>query len=103
MIIAKKSNVFFCRQLERYLKGEKNAIPPKFSDRIINEDSSVSENYRYRHFINRVQEAFIEKAFEFFGEHLWEYIDVKNTNCDTLINIDDDKLKEDFKNYMKGE
>lgn len=48
-------------------------------------------------------DAFIEKAFEFFGEHLWEYIDVKNANCDTFINIDGDKLKEDFKNYMKGE
>ena len=49
------------------------------------------------------KDAFIEKAFEFFGEHLWEYIDVKNANCDTFINIDGDKLKEDFKNYMKGE
>ena len=48
-------------------------------------------------------DAFIEKACEFFGEHLWEYIDVKNANCDTFINIDGDKLKEDFKNYMKGE
>ncbi len=47
-------------------------------------------------------DAFIEKAFEFFGEHFWEYIDVKNANCDTFINIDGDKLKEDFKNYMKG-
>lgn len=48
-------------------------------------------------------DAFIEKSFEFFGEHLWEYISVKNANCDTFINIDGDKLKEDFKNYMKGE
>ena len=48
-------------------------------------------------------DAFIEKAFEFFGKHLWEYIDVKNANCDTFINIDGDKLKEDFKKYMKGE
>ena len=48
-------------------------------------------------------DAFIEKAFEFFGERLWEYIDVKNANCDTFINIDGDKLKEDFKNYVRGE
>lgn len=48
-------------------------------------------------------DAFIEKAFEFFGDHLWEYINIKNANCDTFINIDGDKLKEDFKNYMKGE
>lgn len=48
-------------------------------------------------------DAFIQKACEFFGEYLCEYIDVKNANCDTFINIDGDKLKEDFKNYMKGE
>jgi len=48
-------------------------------------------------------DAFIEKAFEFFGEHLWEYIDVQNANCCTYINIDGDKLKEDFKRYMIGE
>ena len=48
-------------------------------------------------------DAFIEKAFEFFGEHLCEYIDAKNANCDTFINIDGDKLKEDFRNYIKGE
>lgn len=48
-------------------------------------------------------DTFIEKACEFFGEHLWEYIDVKNVNCDTFINIDGDKLIEDFKKYMKGE
>ena len=49
------------------------------------------------------KDAFIEKACEFFSEHLWEYIDVKNANCDTFINIDGDKLEEDFRNYMKGE
>lgn len=49
------------------------------------------------------KDVFIEKAFEFFGEHLWEYIDVKNANCGTYINIDGDKLKEDFRKYMEGE
>ena len=48
-------------------------------------------------------DAFIEKVFEFFGEHLCEYIDVKNANCDTFINIDGDKLKEDFRKYMERE
>ena len=45
-------------------------------------------------------DAFIEKAYEFFDEHLWEYINVK-ANCDTFINIDVDKFKDDFKNYIK--
>lgn len=49
------------------------------------------------------KDAFIEKAFEFFGEHLWEYIDIKNANCDTFVNIDGDKLKDDFIKYMKRE
>lgn len=48
-------------------------------------------------------DAFIEKAYEFFSEYLYEYIDVKNANCDTFINIDGDKLKEDFRKYMEGE
>ena len=48
-------------------------------------------------------DAFIEKAFEFFDKYLWEYIDVRNANCDTLININGDKLEEDFGNYIKGE
>ena len=47
--------------------------------------------------------AFVEKSYEFFDVHLCEYINVKNANCDTFINIDGDKLKEDFKNYIKGE
>lgn len=46
------------------------------------------------------KEELLQKAFEFFGEHLWEYIDVKNANCGTYINIDGDKLKEDFRKYM---
>ena len=48
-------------------------------------------------------DTFIEKAFEFFDEHLLcEYINVK-ANCDIFINIDGDKFKEDFKKYMGGE
>lgn len=78
---------FFYREYERYLKGEANAIPPKFSDRIINEDGSVSENYRYRHFINRVQEAFIKKTCEW----LRNYLEI--TGKELLI--------EDFKNYIE--
>jgi hypothetical protein len=42
-------------------------------------------------------DAIIKKAFEFFDEHLCEYINVKNANCDTFINIDSDKFKEEFK------
>lgn len=53
--------------------------------------------------VKKANDVFIERAFEFFGEHLWEYIDVKNANCDTFINIDGDKLQEDFRNYIKGE
>ena len=99
----KDTKCFFYREFERYLKGKENCLPPKFSDVILNEDGSTSDNWRHRHFIRKMQDAFIEKAFEFFGEHLWEYIDVRNANCDTLININGDKLKEDFGNYIKGE
>ena len=48
-------------------------------------------------------DTFIKKVCEFFGEHLFEYIDIKNATWDTFINIDSDKLKENFKKYIKGE
>lgn len=99
----KSTKCFFYRELERYLNGSEHALPPKISNSILDEDGFISDNWKYRHFTKKIQDTFIEKAFEFFGEHLWEYIDVKNANCDTFINIDGDKLKEDFKNYMKGE
>ena len=60
----KDTKCFFYREYERYLKGETNAIPPKFSDRILNKDGSTSDNWRYRHFITKMQDTFIEKAVE---------------------------------------
>lgn len=48
-------------------------------------------------------DAFIEKACEFFDEHLWEYIEIRNATSDTCTNTDIYKLKKDFKNYMRGE
>lgn len=52
--------------------------------------------------IDWADKTIIEKACEFFGEHLGEYISVKNANCGTYINIDGDKLIEDFKKAMEG-
>jgi len=97
----KDSKCFFYDQYKRYLNGETNAIPPKFSDRIINENGSVSEKYRYRHFINRMQNAFIEKACEYFRT---------KKKCvfacigeDVYRSILNEEEIEDFKNYIKGE
>ena len=87
----KNTKCFFYDQYERYLNGETNAIPPKFSDRIINENGSVSEEYRYRHFINRMQESFIEKACEWLKEQ------------DEMVGISfEEDFIERFKNYMEG-
>lgn len=72
----------------------------RFSDKC---HSASTEKYVDNDIEYTRTDAFIEKVFEFFGEHLWEYIDVKNANCDTFINIDGDKLKEDFRKYMEGE
>lgn len=93
----KDTKCFFYREYERYLKGGTNAIPPKFSDRIINEDGSVSEDYRYRHFINRIENAFIEKAFEFFENELCCYVKAQD------FVIEHSRLENGFKAYMKGE
>ena len=58
----KDTKCFFYREYERYLKGESKAVPPKFSDIILNEDGSTSDNWRYRHFIRKMQDTFIEKV-----------------------------------------
>jgi len=63
---------YFRQEYKRYLEGNNNAIPPKF-DNAINPDGSVTENYRYRHFIQKVQDAFVEKACEFLKDHLAGY------------------------------
>ena len=60
----KDTKCYFYRQYERYLKGEKNAIPPKFSDVILNEDGSTSDDWRYRHFIAKIQDAFIANTIK---------------------------------------
>ena len=92
----KDTKCFFYREYERYLKGETNALQPKFSNGILNEDGSTSNNWRYRHFINKMKEAFIEKARKWF-EKQNEWFDPNgNRHCD----LND---FEDFRKYMEGE
>lgn len=78
----KNTECFFKGQFRRYLKGNDNAIPPKICDRILNEDGTLSENWRYRHIID----TFIDKAAKWISN-----------NCYIPHNT-----LEDFKNYMKG-
>ena len=66
----KDTKCFFYREYERYLKGEVNALPPKFSCGILNEDGSTSENWRYRHFTTKMTDAFVEKAAKWLDETL---------------------------------
>ena len=42
-----------------YLEGNDKALPPKISN-AFNPDGSTTENYRYRHIIERMQDDFIE-------------------------------------------
>ena len=94
----KDTKCFFYREYERYLKGESNAIPPKFSDRILNEDGNTSDNWRYRHFIRKVQDAFIKKA-----ENFLEMLGYGFTITDNIThaNYDKEQLMADFRNYME--
>ena len=65
--------------------------------------SSV-ESMKYaiaREVAEKLTDVLVKKAVEFFDDHLWEYIDVENANCDTFINIDGDKLKENFKKVYR--
>ena len=89
----KDSKCFFHNEYERYLKGETNALPPKFTNRILNEDGGTSDDWRYRHFMSKMQDAFIEKAEEFIYSAL-------NDGIMGTANIED--FMKLFKKYMKG-
>lgn len=94
----KDTKCFFYREYERYLKGGTNALPPKFSDLILNEDGSISDNWRYRHFIKKMQDAFIEKAEKWLNEHILDYVYAKEWGQGVGV---EGELFDDFKNYMK--
>ena len=95
----KDTKCFFYREYERYLKGGTNALPPKFSDLILNEDGSISDNWCYRHFIKKMQDDFIEKACEWLSKS-------SNYNEGFIYPSHNgviDAFVNNFKNYMKGE
>lgn len=71
-----------------YLEGNDKALPPKIEN-AFNPDGSTTENYRYRHIIERMQDDFIEKACEWIGSEF--------KIASGYYSLDD------FKNYMKGE
>ena len=66
----KDTKCFFHNAYKRYLEGDTNSLPPKFSNTILNEDGSTSDNWRYRHFTSKMQDAFIEKAVEWLDKTL---------------------------------
>lgn len=86
----KDTKCFFHNAYKRYLEGDTNSLPPKFSNTILNEDGSTSDNWRYRHFTSKMQDAFIEEAAEWLSEI---------ENGTTITDID--KFVEDFKKSMK--
>lgn len=87
----KDTKCFFYGEYERYLKGDTDAIPPKLSHCILNEDGDTSDDYSYRHFIKRMQETFIEKAIG--------WIDYNNGNGGCNFN----EWEKDFKKAMMEE
>ena len=81
--------------LKDYLEGNDKALPPKIEN-AFNPDGSTTENYRYRHFIKRMQDTFIEKARKWF--------EMQNEGVDSDGNYKCDMTDfEDFVNYIKGE
>ena len=48
-------------------------------------------------------DAFIEKACEFLDGCIPDYIELKHTNVDTFMDVDNKRFIEDFRNYMNGE
>ena len=46
-------------------------------------------------------DAFIEKALKFLDGCIPDYIELKHTNVDTFMDVDNERFIEDFKNYIK--
>lgn len=93
---------FFYGEYERYLKGDTDAIPPKLSHCILNEDGNTSDDWCYRHFIKRMQETFIEEACEFLYKYNQKQVQKHGAKAtlgcgEYTINVDE------FRTYMKGE
>ena len=82
---------FFRQEYKRYLEGNDNAVPPKFDNAIL-PDEDAAKNYRYRHYIRKMQDAFIEKACNWLLNNLRQY----STNA-----LGAEYLIEDFKKYME--
>lgn len=85
---------FFRQHYKRFLEGNDKALPPK-EDNAINPDGSTTENYRYRHIIRKMQDAFIEKACEYLESKVKIILCGDKTDTDKFINK--------FRKYMKGE
>ena len=46
---------------------------------------------------------FIEQALKFLDGCIPDYINLKQANVDTFIDVDNERFIEDFKNHIKGE
>ena len=91
----------FWSSFKDYLEGNDKALPPKISN-ALNPDASVTENYRYRHFIRTVRDAFIEKACDYWYKHNSDI--VKSHGAKAVLGCSEFTVNvEDFKKYMKGE
>lgn len=92
---------FFRQEYKRYLEGNDNAVPPKFDNAIL-PDENAAENYRYRHFIRKMQDAFIEKAANWLRTHSEaDYFELIPYNYCGAGNLNKKKMIEDFKKYME--
>lgn len=84
---------------EKYLRGNEKALPPKAEYALDSEGFTTKNyNYRYRHFIRRMNDTFIEKAAEWFRTHWRDYVGIDKDNV-----IHFGLWENDFKKYMKGE
>lgn len=78
----KFTKCFFYNTYKRYLEGDTNCLPPKLSNTILNEDGSTSDHRCYRHFITKMQDAFIEKARKWFEKQNEWFDPNSNRHCD---------------------
>ena len=48
-------------------------------------------------------DAFIEKSLKFLDGCIPDYIDLKHTNVDTFMDVNNERFIKDFINHIKGE
>lgn len=92
---------FFRQEYKRYLEGNDNALPPKIGNAFKPDDDFI-DNRIHKHLIRKMQDAFIEKACNYWYKHNQEM--VKRYGSKAILGCSEFTVNvKNFQEYMKGE